>query len=440
MRPPASPSLPGPSSALSSSSPSPHGPPHGSSPAERAATPSSAAAEPESWTIGRVLRWTQGRFAARGLLSPRLDAELLLAHTLGRTRVALYTHFDQLLSKDELTRFRECILRRLAGVPVAYLVGEKEFYGLSLQVNDSVLIPRPETELLVDVGVRLLPPAPLGAAEVLAEAPLPERDASLHTPSPEDAQSVARSLFHRAEPGVEMTVHYDDPEPAVAPADGATADAVSPDADLPEGADVADEAGRGSAVNAAAEDGGRQIEPSEAAQARAADAVPATVFDVGTGSGAVALAIKHLRPDVRVIAIEQSPVAIAVATENAARLGLAVEFWHGDLLAPLPAGLLADVIVANLPYIPTAEISALAAEVRHEPHSALDGGSDGLALVRRLIAQAPSRLQRGGAVALEIGAGQAAATEALLQAAGFVDVRSELDLAKIARVVHGRLL
>lgn len=423
MRPPASPSLPAPSSALSSSSPSPHGPPHGSSPAERAATPSSAAAEPESWTIGRVLRWTQGRFSARGLLSPRLDAELLLAHTLGRTRVALYTHFDQLLSKDELTRFRECILRRLAGVPVAYLIGEKEFYGLSLQVNESVLIPRPETELLVDVGVRLLPPAPLGAAEVLSEALLPASDPSGQAAIPEDAESAVPSILHRAEPGVEMTVHYDDPEPVAAPADEAT-----------------EEAGADPSRHFAAGSGRRQVEPSETAQARPADTAPATVFDVGTGSGAVALAIKHLRPDVRVIAVEQSPVAIAVATENAARLGLAVEFWHGDLLAPLPAGLLADVIVANLPYIPTAEISALAAEVRHEPHSALDGGSDGLALVRRLIAQAPNRLQRGGAVALEIGAGQAAATEALLQAAGFVDVRSELDLAKIARVVHGRLL
>lgn len=346
-----------------------------------------------------------------------------MAHTLGKTRVALYTHFDQLLSKEELTRFRECILRRLAGVPVAYLVGEKEFYGLTLQVNESVLIPRPETELLVDVGVRLLPPAPLGGAEVLAEALLPEIDASVQEASPEDAASAALPLLHRAEPGVEMTVHYDEPEPTIAPADEAT-----------------DEAAAGPTLHSAAGSGRRAMEAAEASPARPADAAPATVFDVGTGSGAVALAIKHLRPDVRVIAIEQSPVAIAVATENAARLGLAVEFWHGDLLAPLPAGLLADVIVANLPYIPTAEISALAAEVRHEPHSALDGGSDGLSLVRRLVAQAPSRLNRGGALALEIGAGQSAATEALLHAAGFVDVRSELDLAKIARVVHGRLL
>lgn len=370
-----------------------------------------------------MLRWTQGRFAARGLLSPRLDAELLLAHTLGRTRVALYTHFDQLLSKDELARYRECILRRLSGVPVAYLIGEKEFYGLGLHVSEAVLIPRPETELLVDVGVRLLPPAPLSQELAVADAGTPVEVPDLEAPA-ETATAAAESpLLHRAEPGVEMTVHYDEPDPAIE-------DAADQDESLP----GAEPTGAGALDLAAA--GGTQTSPASPAS----EGPPATVIDVGTGSGAVALAIKHLRPDVRVLAVEQSPVAIAVATENAARLGLAVEFWHGDLLAPLPTGLLADVIVANLPYIPTAEISALAAEVRHEPHSALDGGPDGLALVRRLIAQAAGRLQRGGALALEIGAGQAAATEALLHKAGFVDVRSELDLAKIPRVVHGRLL
>lgn len=370
-----------------------------------------------------MLRWTQGRFAARGLLSPRLDAELLLAHTLGRTRVALYTHFDQLLSKDELARYRECILRRLSGVPVAYLVGEKEFYGLGLQVSEAVLIPRPETELLVDVGVRLLPPAPLSQALSAADADPPAEERDREAPTETAPAAPEAPLLHRAEPGVEMTVHYDEPEPTVE--DAADQDDSAPAAEPKAAGALAPLAGSG---------------PPTSPAGVAPEGPPATVIDVGTGSGAVALAIKHLRPDVRVLAVEQSPVAIAVATENAARLGLAVEFWHGDLLTALPTGLLADVIVANLPYIPTAEISALSAEVRHEPHSALDGGPDGLALVRRLIAQAAGRLQRGGALALEIGAGQAAATEALLHRAGFVDVRSELDLAKIPRVVHGRLL
>lgn len=386
-------------------------------PAGAAAASDGQTADTELWTIGRVLRWTQGRFAARGLLSPRLDAELLLAHTLGRSRVALYTHFDQPLSKDELARYRECIVRRLAGTPVAYLTGEKEFYGLSLHVSEAVLIPRPETELLVDVAVRLLPPPPITEATLALALSEGEGD-SPAAPAVEavgdDHATAQAEVQHQAEPGVEMTVHYDEVAPPSESEAAATADpAASP-------------------AQAATD--------SAAVPSTASGAAPARVVDVGTGSGAVALAIKHLRPDVEVLAIDVSPVAIAVATENAARLGLLVDFWQGDLLSALPDGQQADVIVANLPYIPTAEIAALAAEVRHEPHSALDGGSDGLVLVRRLVTQSRAVLRRGGAVALEIGAGQAAATEALLLQAGFVDVRSELDLAKIPRVVHGRLL
>ena len=397
-------------------------------PAHEQASGNATGADTEIWTIGRVLRWTQGRFAARGLASPRLDAELLLAHTLGRSRVALYTHFDQPLSRDELTRYRECIVRRLAGTPVAYLTGEKEFYGLGLHVSEAVLIPRPETELLVDVAVRLLPPPSLadaaldGAADTDAD---PSSDAIVVADRDGDATQASEEVWHRAQPGVEMTVHYDDPplqiedDASTAETDSATASVTSPATDATAATALAPETSDGEAGS---------------------KGTPAVVVDVGTGSGAVALAIKHLRPDVEVLAIDLSPVAIAVATENAARLGLAVEFWQGDLLSALPGGRQADVIVANLPYIPTAEIAALPAEVRHEPHSALDGGSDGLVLVRRLVAQARSALRRGGALALEIGAGQAAETEAILQRAGFVDVRSEPDLAKILRVVHGRLL
>lgn len=371
-----------------------------------------------------MLRWTQQRFAARGLPSPRLDAELLLAHTLQRSRVGLYTHFDQPLSKDELARYRECIVRRLAGVPVAYLTGEKEFYGLSLHVSEAVLIPRPETELLVDVAVRLLPPAPISAT-VLADAEHePEPTSSVDVAAGSTAEPRASSL-HEPEPGIEMTVHYDATE--------------APVEEEQEAAVQAKAEGQGTASTEPAMQPGTQPNPAESSQEDAGRAV-ARVIDVGTGSGAVALAIKHLRPDVEVLAVDISPVAIAVATENAARLGLLVEFWQGDLLSALPADRQADVLVANLPYIPTAEIAALQAEVRHEPHSALDGGSDGLVVVRRLLSQSRSMLRRGGAIALEIGAGQAAATMALLHQAGFVDVRSELDLAKIPRVVHGRLL
>lgn len=343
---------------------------------------------PEAWTIGRVLRWTQERFAARGISSPRLDAELLLSSTLGRPRVALYTHFDQPLQKDELARFRGVIQKRLAGTPVAYLTGEKEFFGLPLRVTEATLIPRPETELLVELALECLPRPVTAAPPNLLDEP----------------EAVAAVEVGRAEPGVELHISYDEPEPEAEETESAPAAA----------------------------------EPAPPAPTAEKSAAPlATVADIGTGSGAVALAIAHERRDVRVIAVDASAEALAVAKENAGKLGLDVDFRHGDLLAPL-AGEALDLIAANLPYIPTADIASLAPEVRSEPHSALDGGPDGLDPIRRLVAQAPRHLRPGGWLALELGQGQAAAVEDLLRQAGFVEVRSAADLARIPRVVLGR--
>ena len=137
------------------------------------------------------------------------------------------------------------------------------------------------------------------------------------------------------------------------------------------------------------------------------------------------------------IASDVSPDALAVARANAERHGAAITFVEGDLAAPLAALAPFDVIAANLPYIASADIDGLAPEVRAEPRLALDGGADGLALVRRLVAAAPDLLRAGGALALEIGAGQAAATADLLAAAGFTDIRRRRDLGEIERVVSG---
>jgi release factor glutamine methyltransferase len=138
-----------------------------------------------------------------------------------------------------------------------------------------------------------------------------------------------------------------------------------------------------------------------------------------------------------VFAGDISPGALEVARANAERLGAAVTFVEGDLGAPLAAHAPFTLIVANLPYIPTAEIASLPADVRTEPALALDGGADGLDLVRRLVAEAAPLLAPAGALALEIGAGQAEATRALLLAAGFTDVQIRKDLAGIDRVVSG---
>lgn len=348
-------------------------------------------AEEEAWTIGRVLRWTQQRFTARGISSPRLDAELLLAHSLQKPRVALYTHFDQVLDKDTLGRFRELIKRRMAGSPVAYLTGEKEFFGLPLRVSEAVLIPRPDTEILVEQALALLPKRG-GAA--------PSIDA------PDEAPSIAQ-----AEPGVELRVDYDEP------VDEPIAEAVE---------------------EAAVEETATPKKPALPPAPTAPEPIVATVAEIGVGSGAVSLAIAHRRRDVKVIAIDASPAALDVARQNAERLGLPIEFHHGDLLSPLPASAELDLIVANLPYIPTAEIAGLSLEVRSEPMQALDGGPDGLDIIRRLVAQATPYLKPGGSLLLEVGDGQAPAVEDLLRAARFTDVRSAQDLSQVARVVIGR--
>ena len=278
------------------------------------------------WTILGVLQWTEKRFAERKLGTPRLDAQLLLAHVLGKDRVHLYTHFDQPLEADELASYRALIQRRLAGEPVAYLVGKKEFRSLELAVDARVLVPRPDTEIAVDAALALLP-----------------------------AEGEAR------------------------------------------------------------------------------------VVDVGTGSGAIALALKKERPALEVLAVDRSPDAAAVARANAERLGLAVEIVEGDLLAPVAARGPFAAIVSNPPYIPTGEIAGLQAEVRKEPVAALDGGADGLDVIRRLVADAPPLLADGGALVLEVGDGQAAAVVALFAADGRYDAATTTkDLAGIERVVSAR--
>ena len=320
-----------------------------SSPPEKPAAP-----EARRWTVKDVLLWTTSRFEERGLQTPRLDAEVLTAHALGVPRLQLYVQFDRPLLPEELASIRELVKRRQAGESVAYVVGKKEFWGLELVVDARVLVPRPDTETLVDEALTRVGRVPRARPRRLA-------DAKAETTSPETA-----------------------PEPA---------------ADVPA--------------------------PRPAPR----------IADVGTGSGAIAIALAKERPDAAVFAVDVSPDALAVARANAERLGAAVTFLEGDLAAPLAPYAPFDLIVANLPYVRAADIAGLAPEVRAEPALALDGGADGLALVRRLVAAAPALLAPGGALVLEIGAGQAAETARLCAAAGLGDVRLARDLGQIERVV-----
>ena len=288
--------------------------------------------EERVWTIRSLLVWTADFFQERSIESPRLDAEVLLAAALGKDRMYLYVHFDEPMEPAELTLFRSYVKERGSHVPLAYVLGTREFMGLDFRVTRDTLIPRPDTEILVQFAVDFL-------------------------------RMRAR-----------------------------------------EGAD------------------------------------DLSLADIGTGTGAIALSVLHYTQNTRADAVDISEAAAETARENAARLGLTerVEVHVGDLTAPL-AGRAYDVILSNPPYIPSADIAALMPEVRcYEPHLALDGGADGLIFYRRLMAEAPALLKAGGAVAVEVGAGEAADVAALAAAHPHI-VRTEIqkDLGGIERVVIG---
>ena len=255
---------------------------------------------------------------------PRIDAQILLLHVLGRAghdRAWLITHDTDTLPLATAAQFEALCQRRLAGVPAAYLTGRKAFYGLELQVDERVLDPRPDTETLVD-----------WALEVLAR------------------QSAPR------------------------------------------------------------------------------------VVDLGTGSGAIALALQQQRPDAQVLAVDASTDALIVAQANATRLGLPVQFQHGHWLRGLAGGF--DALVSNPPYI--AATDPHLAALTHEPLSALASGADGLDDLRSIIAQAPAHLAPGGWLLLEHGHDQVEAVAALLQQAGLAQVQSRKDLAGIVRCSGGQ--
>jgi release factor glutamine methyltransferase len=274
--------------------------------------------DPAPSTIGQALR------AAAALGVERLDAQLLLLHALGRAvhdRAWLLAHDGDALPEAAWRELAQRCARRLAGEPVAYLLGEKEFHGLVLRVDARVLVPRPDTETLVDWALDLL--------------------RGCETPR---------------------------------------------------------------------------------------------VLDLGTGSGAIALALQHARPDAQVDAVDASADALAVARGNARRLGLAVRFAQADWLDGAAGGY--DLIVSNPPYIAAGDphLPALV----HEPASALVSGADGLDDLRRIVRAAPDHLRPGGWLLLEHGHDQAPALRALLAERGLAEVQSRADLAGIERCAGGQ--
>ena len=281
--------------------------------------------------IGKQLRAAKDRLTQAGCDSPRLDAELLLAHALGLGRAQLCARWEQLLSDEQQRVYYGLVQRRVQREPLAYIVGHKEFFGLEFEVDRDVLIPRPETELLVEQAIQI-------------------------------------------------------------------AHQIAPDGEL-------------------------------------------QVADIGTGSGAIAVSLAVSQPDATVDAVDWSVEALAVAARNCRRHGVdsRVRLFRGDLLLALPEPV--DIVVANLPYIGRSEFATIAPEIRlFEPVEALDGGEEGLDLIRRLLEQAVRQRKPPQVILLEIGATQG---QAVLDMAGGIFPGAEVsllqDYAGLDRIVTVRI-
>ena len=289
---------------------------------------------PETWTILKLLKWTTAYFKSHQIEHPRAASEILLAHALGMGRVDLYIQYDRPLEPQELEVFKGFIQRRIKREPVAYIVGEKGFWSLDLKVTPDVLIPRPETETLVEAALLIMPP-----------------------------------------------------------------------------------------------------EPSSR---------PLRVLDLGTGSGAVVIALAMERTGHRFYAVDCSQKALAVAQHNARRHGVEghITFLQGNWFEALQEdgrrGF--DLIVSNPPYVSNQDFEALPLEIsQYEPPQALDGGADGLDAMGLIIEKAPAHMTPGGWLLLEIGQDQAASIKGLMATSGaYKDFSVIKDYSGFDRVVRAR--
>jgi release factor glutamine methyltransferase len=325
----------------------------------------------------------------------RRDAETLLLHQTGKNKAWLMAHADDDFAGCGATGYAALLERRRRGEPIQYITGECEFYGLPFHVTPDVLIPRPETEHLVEKAIEL------GGVESVVSHPNRITTPATKGPSPET-------------PGLRGL----DGAPGILDVDAASG-AIAP-ATLP---------GAPSSPQRARE----TTNPSQ----------PSRIVDVGTGSGAIAVALAAHLPQAAITAIDISPAALAIARENADRNRLAdrIRFLEGDLLAPV-GGEQFEIIVSNPPYVPNTDRALIAVEVReYEPALALFAGPDsveGLDIYRRLIPSAFDALVPGGFLLLEIGFTQSHAVEELLRSAGFESIEFTADLQGIPRVVSAR--
>ncbi len=286
----------------------------------------------EPWTVLRLLQWTSDFFKSRGSESPRLDAEILLAHARDCERIELYTAFAEVPSDEQRIAFRELVRRRGEGAPVAQLVGFREFYSIPIRVNENVLVPRPETEHLVVEAI-------------------------------DQAKRIASNVADR----------------------------------------------------------------------------PLRILDIGTGSGAIAIAIAKNLKDAEIIAVDVSLPALDIArwNINKQKLGERITLMQSDLFESLEPDSQFDVICSNPPYISQSEYDELPDTVRnHEPRGALLSGDEGTEIIARLLADAPAHLYPSGRLVLEYSPMIADACKAMAQASGrWSDIKRIRDLAGHQRIL-----
>lgn len=381
----------------------------------------------ETWTIRRCLDWTRDYLKDRGDERPRLSAEWLLSGVTGLSRTEIYVNFDKPMSSEELAAMHTAVVRRAKGEPLQYIIGETSFRAIDVMCEPGVLIPRPETELLVEEVLAYLD------REVIGAAPAVERG-RVELPWNAEVEAALQAEIAAAKekgeaPVVERELRDDDfdtledGEGAIETADGAEGGAgVSGAAPVEEG-----EFSEG----APAQDG----EPDETRCAR--------VLEVGCGTGCISLSIASERSGrAQCVAIDIEPRAVDLSIRNRDALGISpadVDVRLGNLVSPLNRETewgTFDVLVSNPPYIPSAVMGSLPHEVADfEPALALDGGADGLDIFRRLVNAAPHMLRPGGLLACELYEGHLDAAADLCRSAGMHNVRIVEDFTGRPRIV-----
>lgn len=362
----------------------------------------------EPWTVGRCFEWTIGYFERLGVPQPRVSAEWLVTSATGLRRIDLIIKADLPLEPTELATIREGIQRRVAGEPLQYITGETAFRQLSIACEPGVLIPRPETELLVDCVLEYLDRNVTGWVKPRRERVQLPWNAEVE--AARQAELAARAAAEQEDGEAAESEQAKETERDEGDAQSAvTAESVATE-------------------NVPAEQGAEDA--TEGTSPRGA-----RVLEVGCGTGCISLSMVSERPGcVSCVATDISEEAVSLARRNRERLGIAPEVLDirlGDLVQPvLPEERSSfDVLVSNPPYIPTAVLEAIPHEVRDfEPHLALDGGQDGLEIFRRLVSVAPYMLKQDGLLACELFEDSLKEAAAIAKSAGMHDVRIIEDL------------